>query len=333
MPWRAAAGRSPGRCAAGGVVYRDRPAGQGGVHARAEAGLVLALVQLGGQRSGERDAGDRTLVHQGDRDIRRAGDGLLRQLRDPGEGVGQGLGTEHDLAQLGEGFSRVGHPTGRLDGSGVHEDLDPRTDRVDRRWRLATVHRDGVDRGGASPTRDENRRPTARSPWPAATIGASAPTGQDRLTDGDTTPVRRCGRSVAATVPGGRSADQSPHRRDRLLQAPPGDSEAQVPEVDPLGRADDGTGTTRRGHRLVRAGCWDISRSAGDRRPPPRSEANDGIGGASADSSSSGVLVPMDSDASRSGSAALNRLRTRPDPTGQPGSSGAGAPGVMSTGR
>jgi hypothetical protein len=65
----------------------------------------------------------------------------------------------------------------------------------------------------------------------------------------------------------GASADQAPHRRDRLLHAPPGDSQAQVPEVGPL-RGPGGPGTRRRRYRLD--GCG-LPRHQQVSRGPPSS--------------------------------------------------------------
>jgi len=77
----------------------------------------------------------------------------------------------------------------------------------------------------------------------------------------------------------------------------------------PPGRGDGGSGWTV-------SGCRDTSRSAGDRRPPRRSETNDGIGGASADSSSSVVPSPTPPDAGRRNPAASPACRAVGERTG-----------------
>jgi hypothetical protein len=114
--------------------------------------------------------------------------------------------------------------------------------------------------------------------------------------------------------PPGRHTEHQPVRRrtavigccahQRATRRPRRQRSAHSGFRAPPGRGDGGSGWTV-------SGCRDTSRSAGDRRPPRRSEANDGIGGASADSSSSVLPCPTPPDASRWNPAGLTRLPSR----------------------
>jgi hypothetical protein len=92
------------------VGDRDRGPGQRGLDAGSEARFVLALVEVGRERSGEDDRDRPSAVEHRHRDLDRPGDGLPRQVGDPPERAVQRLRGEHDPEACSYAFAAGSQP-------------------------------------------------------------------------------------------------------------------------------------------------------------------------------------------------------------------------------